>query len=55
MEVRLSVDDVDSITGGDAELLAELLERAMMPLGLLLGRLDPDGHSWVCFVEEVKK
>jgi len=54
MKVTLEIDDADSITGGDPDTLFRLLEDAMLPLGLLLGRLDPDSHSWVCFLTRVK-
>ena len=55
MKVVLEVDDADSLTGGSLDTLKDLLEDAMLPLGMLLTRLDPDSHVWLVFLEEVEK
>jgi hypothetical protein len=56
MKVTLEVDDVDSLTGGDRSVLESLMrdEYVRMSIGLLLSRRDPDGHTWVVFVQEVE-
>jgi hypothetical protein len=54
MKVILEVDDADSLTGGDRSVLEAIMRESCFSLGLFLSHLDPDGHTWVVFVQEVE-